>query len=124
VRVGDDRRQRHRGVRAEHRDRAREHEARSLAAGVDVGAQGIQQRTRAVDVGAQAEIEVGLAFARDGGGEVEHAVERLLAQCVGVHQQRAGARRDPRVGQQVGGWRGDVGQHHLADVAPAQVAAR
>jgi len=110
--VGHQLRQGHAGVGPEHRDRTREHETRRGAAG-RAQAQRVEQGARAVEVGAQAEFEIGLALARHRRGEVEHAVESLFAKLRALRQQRPGARLHARIGQQLGARGHLIGEHRL-----------
>jgi hypothetical protein len=118
------------GIGPEHRDRAREHEPARLGAGLHAGAQGVEQRARAVEVRAQAEVEIGLAFARHRRGEVEDAVEAFARERGALVEQRADASFDAAVGDEVGGrqrpgrsaraarWSGRRGDRARAALAP------
>jgi len=55
---------------------------------------------------------------------VEHAVERFVAQRLGLRQQRPGARGDAQIGEQVRRRRRDVGQHQPRDLLAGEHAAR
>ena len=76
-----------------------------------------------VEVGAQAEVEVGLALARHRRGEVEDAVEAFLAERLALAGEGADARLDARVRGQLGARRHLVGEHQLLD-APAAETCR
>ena len=121
--VADQRGQRHGRVRPEHRDRTGEHQSRRRAACSHVGAQRIEQRTRAVEVGAQAKIEIGLALARHRRREMKHPVERLFPQRVRLRHQVTGARLDACICQQIGRRWCDIGQHQSGDRLACQGAA-
>ncbi len=100
---------------AEHGQRAGEHDHRLAARGPARG----QQRLGGAQVGPQAEVEVGLAFRADRGGQMEDhrgAGERCPARTARPDQlaELAAQRGDPLVRGQVGGQRRLVGHGQLA----------
>ncbi|MCY1546167.1 hypothetical protein D9M68_821490 [compost metagenome] len=86
-------------------------------------AAGVEQAPRGVQVGVQAQVEVGFTFARHRRGQVEHGVPTLGHQGGDVRQQVARVVPHARVGQQgCIAWGHQVGQHQLRDGLTAQRA--
>ncbi|MNS95165.1 hypothetical protein D3C72_1294100 [compost metagenome] len=81
-------------------------------------AAGVEQGARGVQVAAHAEVEVGLALAAHGGGEVEHGIGVGQRQCAvgGLLVQVALHELDACVGREVGGRRHAVGERDACDV--------
>ena len=120
--VAHQRRHRRGRVGAEHRDRAGEHEPRGRA--LPARAQRVEQRARAVEVGAQAELEVGLALARYRRREVEHAVELVAAKRIALREQRPDAHLDARIAHEVGAVGGGTGRPAPADRSAGRPSCR
>src|ERR1700689_4360637 len=93
-------RHRHIDIAAEDSDGTGEDQARLCS-----HSQGVKQGARAVQVGAQAEIEIGFAFRGNRGGEMKDDIESLMPQGRALVDQCAWPRANAGIGSQVRcGW--------------------
>ena len=100
-----------------------EEQGRGMSAG-GLPTAGVEQGARGVQVGVQAEVEVGFAFGGHGGGQVEHRVPALREQRGDAGHQVAGQGLHARVALERLVARGEqVGQHQAFDAAARKLAA-